>query len=519
MVLRFAQTALVVMIAGLALAVCGAAGDGLPPVKVEHFDRDPGWEGINNRVAPQRFPTVVQDFGYSSTNVAGIAAGELGGRVTRAAEPAFYADRIGPLSLDDPLHAAGTFALTKTAAGSGVFFGFFRAQQPGAGGRPISSLGLDFDAERSGARLAVRLITAKNQSCGTFITPFLPGKFRPTPLRNDGTRYAWTLDYDPYAADDHGRFIFTLRSAAHRPGELETAEMPEEHRRETRRRFPDQTTFSVDLPEGFKQQATVFDHFGLMNMMKDGGALVIYFDDLQYAGRRQEFSADPSWDGYGNRRTYQATSAPGAHDFGFSNTSHAGGQPGEIGGIFWRGGKFGCYAAHVGPLSLDDRLEASGSVVLQVGAPDSDMYFGWFNGQTGAPAPADGGPFVGIHVGGPTRVGHYLRPAYAVSPQVRGTVPSGPVLQPDKVCRWSLVYDPAAEAGRGAIEAALGDQTVRLPLQEGVRKSAHDARLDRFGLWTSTAGGQVVRVYFDDIRYTVRGREPAAASGGPRALP
>ena len=64
---------------------------------------------------------------------------------------------------------------------------------------------MDFDAEKEGARLAVRLITGQNQSCGTFVTPFIPGKFRPTPIRNDATRYHWTLQYDPQAAGGRGR--------------------------------------------------------------------------------------------------------------------------------------------------------------------------------------------------------------------------------------------------------------------------------------------------------------------------
>ena len=68
---------------------------------------------------------------------------------------------------------------------------------------------MNMDTERDGARLAVRLITGKNQSCGTFVTPFIPGKFRPTPIRNDGTRYRWTLDYDPQAAGGRGQFKFT----------------------------------------------------------------------------------------------------------------------------------------------------------------------------------------------------------------------------------------------------------------------------------------------------------------------
>ena len=92
-------------------------------LKAESFDKDPGWEGHNNRIVPDHRPTVTQDFGYSETNVAGKAAGEMGGVVTRASEPAFYADRVGPVTLDDPLSASGTFALTQTAPGGGIFFG------------------------------------------------------------------------------------------------------------------------------------------------------------------------------------------------------------------------------------------------------------------------------------------------------------------------------------------------------------------------------------------------------------
>src|SRR5262245_24558916 len=175
-------------------ALAHGAAPAKPGIKSESFDRDPGWEAHNNRIVPKQRPTIIQDFGYSKTNHAGRGAGEIGGQVWRASEPAYYAEKIGPHTLDDKLTASGSFALTKTTPGAGLFFGFFRAEQPGAGGRPISSLGLHMDCEASGARLAVRLITGKNRSCGTFITPFLPGKFRPTPIRNDGTRYAWQLD-------------------------------------------------------------------------------------------------------------------------------------------------------------------------------------------------------------------------------------------------------------------------------------------------------------------------------------
>lgn len=468
------------------------------------FDRDPGWEEHNNRVVPKAYPTIVQDFGYSKTNRAGKTVGELGGQVWRASAPAFYADKIGPKTLDDKLTASGTFALTKTTPGGGMFFGFFKAEQPGAGGRPIASLGLHMDTEHSGARLAVRLITGTNQSCGTFITPFLPGKFRPTPIRNDGTRYTWKLDYDPQGAGGRGRFTFTLQSDGHKPGELENPDHPESYKQEARKRFPSTTTFSVDLPEGYRQQATTFDHFGLMNMMKPGGQLTIYFSDLVYLGRAQDFARDPAWDASGNRVSYQAKDVGGAHDFGFSNTNHAGGQPGEIGGTFWRAGKYAYYADRVGPLTLEHRLEARGKVVLKVGAPDADMYLGWFSGANKDVPPVKAGHFLGVHVGGPTRVGHYFHPAFTTARGTHGQAQTGPVLQPGKVHAWSLVYDPAADGGKGAIQVTLDKDSVTLTLKQKIK--AQGANFDRFGLFTSNIGGQIVRIFLDDLTYTERAR-------------
>ena len=487
------------------VAATGAADDSAKTsLKIERFDKDPGWEGHNNRIIPDHSPTVVQDFGYSKTKFAGNIQGELGGQVMRASEPAYYAEKIGPKTLDDKLSASGTFALTKTTGGGGVFFGFFRAEQPGASGRPISSLGLDFDGEQHGARLAVRLITGQNQSCGTFITPFIPGKFRPTPIRNDGTRYAWKLDYDPQGAGGRGQFTFTIHGDAPKPGEFLKPEIPESHKQEARRRFPEVTAFSVDRPEGYKRQGTTFDQCGLMNLMKPGGTIKIYFGDLSYDGRGQDFSQDPGWDASGNRFTYQSKDASGAHDFGFSATNFAGGKTGELGGTFWRGGKYGYYADRVGPLSLDDRLEASGKVVLKSGGPDSDMFLGWFNSADKEKPPTQAGHFLGIHVGGPTRVGHYFHPSLTTAKGTKAQAAAGPVLRQGTVYAWSLVYDPLAEAGHGAVQVTLGTESVTLPLKKGLR--AQGASFDRFGVFTPSVGGQIIRLYLDDLKYTVARR-------------
>jgi hypothetical protein len=346
----------------------------------------------------------------------------------------------------------------------------------------------------------VRLITAKNQSCGTFITPFIPGKYRPTPIRNDGTRYTWKLDYNPQAADGKGRFTFTLHGDAPKRGELEKEAVPESHKREARSHFPSTTTFTVDLPASYKEQGTTFDHFGLMNLMKPGGSATIYLDDLQFVGRTQDFSRDPKWNAAGNRASYRAKDVVGAHNFGYSLTNYAGGERGEIGGTFWRSGNYAYYADRIGPLSWDYPLNASGKVVLMVGAPDGDMFLGWFNSSNKNEPPVAAGNFLGVHVGGPTRAGHYFQPAFTTANGTKGQANAGPLLAQGKVHHWSLAYDPNADDGNGAIHVTLDNESVTLPLKKGIRKQG--ATFDRFGLFTSTIGGQLVKIYLDDLEYT-----------------
>jgi hypothetical protein len=41
---------------------------------------------------------------------------------------------------------------------------------------------------------------------------------------------------------------------------------------------------------------------------------------------------------------------------------------------------------------------------------------------------------------------------------------------------------------------------VTLPLKKGLK--AQGASFDRFGLFTSNIGGQIVRIYLDDLKYT-----------------
>jgi hypothetical protein len=144
-------------------------------------------------------------------------------------------------------------------------------------------------------------------------------------------------------------------------------------------------------------------------------------------------------------------------------------------------------------------------VRLVTAGPDSDIFFGWFSSDSKQSQVGHEQNFVGVHVGGPTRIGHYFAPAFATAEGSRGKVDAAPVLVPGKKFEWSLVYDPDANHGSGALRAMLGDKSVTLPLKRG--QESEGASLDRFGFFTTTIGGQMVKIYFDDLEYTAAGAE------------
>jgi hypothetical protein len=243
----------------------------------------------------------------------------------------------------------------------------------------------------------------------------------------------------------------------------------------------------------------MLDRFGLASGTKPGGMMTIHFTDLKHDGEPMDVS---KWIESASRATYEDKIQVGAHDFGFSaTTNHAGGaKAGEVGGDLWRGGPYGYYADRVGPLSFDDRLEARGKVVLAVGAPDADMYIGWFDSAAREESPAKVGSFLGVHVGGPTRVGHWFQPSFATAKGTDGRPDKGPVMKQGRTYDWTFVYDPTGNGGNGEIRVTLGDESITLPLKQGIRKQG--GTFDRFGLLTAGVGGQLVRMYVDDVTYT-----------------
>src|SRR5205823_10547587 len=234
---------------------------------------------------------------------------------------------------------------------------------------------------------------------------------------------------------------------------------------------------------------------------------------------REDFSKNPGWISSGNHISFQDRKQGGTHDYGFSpETNHAGGRPGEIGGTFWRSGLYSYCADRVGPLSLNDHLEAHGKIVLLRAPPDSGMYLGWFNSAERTNAPTQAGNFLGIKIGGPTRVGHYFVPSYATarSPKDQNVEPrrkrisieqrEGPLLVPQKIVEWNLVYDPAGNNLNGVMQVMLDKETINLPLHDGDK--SRGARFDRFCLFTSHIGGSFVEIYLDDLQYTAHAMSP-----------
>src|SRR6266404_7008423 len=92
--------------------------------RTEHFDQDPGWEGRNHLAGAKTARLIRQDFGYRRNGTAN-GNGGVGGFVTAAAEPAYYAKKLSAKSFNDVLSASGTLACDDGRFH--VLLGFFNA--------------------------------------------------------------------------------------------------------------------------------------------------------------------------------------------------------------------------------------------------------------------------------------------------------------------------------------------------------------------------------------------------------
>src|SRR5262249_46294872 len=135
------------------------------------------------------------------------------------------------------------------------------------------------------------------------------------------------------------------------------------------------------------------------------------------------------------------------HDFGYSPTAFAGGTKGEVGGVIWRDEAPAYYADRVGPLTLDDELEASGRLAFTGGLADRGACFGWFDAASKRNKKANKldppKNMLALVVEGPSRIGFYFRPGCYARDGRGALKETGPVIRPDgRQRRWSLRYTP-----------------------------------------------------------------------------
>ena len=445
-----------------------------PNVTTEHFDRDPGWQGKNNAPPPEVGELKPEDFRFSPTSHAGGEPGEIGGWVYRSLTPCYFARPIPTKSLDDPLKVSGKFAVTHSMGGSGALLGWFNSHS--RGWRTPNSLAVRIDGEGDRFRIFFEYGTQhwKTGDGTTFEGRYQTTK---TPMHPaDGTVHTFSFEYNPDGAEGRGEMAYIM----------------------------DGQEFRAALAEGHKADGAIFDRFGIFNQQISGNGIEVWFDDLDVNGELLSFDEAPQWEGVNNQRTFLDRALRPYHDFGYRDSNHAGGAPGEIGGIVWRiestfPQQALAYGAPVEGLSLDQPLEASGKVAMTLASADSGVLIGWYNSHITAGIPPNN--FVGAFIEGPSRIGHYFRPVFASSADIRGALNEGPVLRGDSTSHeWTIRYDPEANAGQGRIVTILDGVEAALDMPPEARKD--NAAFDRFGVLSWQRGGHCVEVYFDDLAFT-----------------
>ena len=483
------MVALVVWLAELA----GAADPPATRQKSESFDRDPQWDGRNNRPGPSQSPVVQQDFGYSQTHHAGKAKGEIGGRASQSLRPAWYGKKVAASTFEQPLSASGSLCVVEAQSISGwhsqgnLYVGWFNADEQDLIWRPRNFIGFRLQSfnEPDGALVELTYGTRLWQAGGMFVNAAGGGQQRNVSelassallrIPPDGSKHHWSVRYEPAAANGVGEIIFTFDGA------------------ETR----------LPLRPEHRKAGASFNRFGIFPPRIPGRHIVAYFDDLTIHGQAEDFGSDPTWEGFGNRERYPDPAQYGQNDFGFRQSNHAGGKIGELGGRF-----FSCnpgedefkayYGDRIGRLSFEHRLTARGKFVAKEFCIDSSFALGWFNsGKQGWPLEN----FVGVYFDSLSSEGRIVAPMYGTSQGSKRQDGRFLIFEPGKRYEWTLEYDPAAGDGRGAITFKLAGEAVTLALQEGDKTKG--ASLDRFGVFNlQWANSKWCEVYLDDLTYTV----------------
>jgi len=516
----------------------------------ENFDRDPGWENVNNRVECSDCPEITQDFGWAPTNQNGSGSGEIGGTIWRSTTPAYYGMSLGkPLTFKDTFSASGKISVKEPSKeGFGFYFGFFGSERQGW--RVWSSCGVRIGKMRGG-KARFHLDYKTGQASGAILNPDLE-------IPGDGSVHTWELKYEPdisvadyqwpdprlpsffppggsnihtdtilvafkkvepsmtkeklldllFEARDKGLVDDWYRKGKYHLWDLEKD--PEKIKGKITFTFDDDSVSYFLIPVHQELPAAI-DRFGVWNMQIYSGSLEFYMSDLVVNGKTIDLSQDPYWLGLNNRETFLQTDFHSRHNYGYTQTNWAGEAPGEIGGRFWGTEVLdplhGYYAADIGSLTLEDPIHFSGMICFVDGAVDGRVLIGYLNKKEKmAPIKGEykGNPphqFLGLEVMDQTRIG-YSFTAVCSPRQDIAFEKRGPIYIPDRIQRpFTFDYDPnAGETGR--ITVTLGGESFTADLTPEQRETG--STFDRFGLLNPRKGGKYVNVYVDDLTYVAR---------------
>jgi hypothetical protein len=450
-------------------------------LRSEDFTTDPRWESYRSRLLPNPVPITLQDFGWRALPQS--EAGEIGGWIQRSLTPAWFAKVIPTRTLNNKLSASGTFSVTRDESTSGVLFGWFH--ETSRGWRTPNSLVFRLDGNGGKYWVFYEYGTRHWLTGGGGC--FEGDRYQTTstkPLRADGTTHTWSLDYDPAGADGSGLMTFVL----------------------------DGTNYTLTLAPGHKADGAEFNRFGLFNQQATGSGMEVSFRDLMLQGEPIDLNSAAGWEARGNKVKFEDRRMRPFHDFGWIPTNKTGDPAqstggGAVGGVIWRDEKPAYYASKVGPLTLEDELFASGTIVFNGAGSDSGVYLGWFNAHSKTNKLTSDHEeaqrnVLAVLIEGPSRIGHYFRGAYNTSVG-QGTIDQdGPIIRPDgRLHRWLLRYSPQANGG-GQITVKLDDETQALAVSPEHRRQK--ASFDRFGLFNIQVGGLFVDITLDELTYTVK---------------
>lgn len=227
------------------------------------------------------------------------------------------------------------------------------------------------------------------------------------------------------------------------------------------------------------------------------------------AERTEHFDNDPGWHAH-NNRAKSAEPRNIRQDFGYSQTTHAGGNtPGEMGGFIQPAAEAAYYAKPIPQRTFNEPLSASGKLVC--GKSGFHVLVAFFNTNTINEWRTPNS--IAIRLNG--RGDHYFAYVEYCTSRWRagGDSPGGFSTVRDKktgreglkgfpsgtnVHHWSLRYDPNGNGGAGTITATMDDETSICHLDAGHKSDA--ATFNRFGLINVMkqydGGGEV---WLDDV--------------------